>query len=380
MNPLVVLGATGSIGRQALEVADRLSVPVAALAARRGSEQLAEIARAWPEARVGVTSPSADERDRLSAEFGARVTFGPDVLTELAAMSATTVLNGVVGAVGLSPSVAALEASNRLALANKESLVAGGPVVLEALAKGDGEIMPVDSEHSALFQCLVGESTASVSRVILTASGGPFLGWPSDDLANVTPAQALRHPTWEMGPRITIDSATLMNKGFEVIEAHYLFGLPYEKIDVTVHPQSIVHAIVEFHDGSLKAHLGEPDMRVPIQYSITYPERHEGPLSPFDLIDLDLRFDRPDRHRYPCLMMAYEAGKEGGSAPTVLNAADEVAVEAFLRGRLGFMGVAEVIERTLGAVDHRELGSVEEVLELDREARQVAGGFLGRAC
>ena len=379
MNPLVVLGATGSIGRQGLDVAKRLGIPVAAVAARRGSEALLQIARDHPDALVGVTSPSTDERQKFAGQLGERVRWGSDSLSELAALPGTTVLNGVVGSIGLDASVAALQAGNRLALANKESLIAGGPVVLKARDAGGGEIIPVDSEHSAVFQCLVGEPGDAVERLILTASGGPFFGRSPSELAEVTPDEALQHPTWQMGPRITIDSATLMNKGFEVIEAHYLFGLGYEAIEVVIHPPSLVHAVVEFTDGSLKAHLGEPDMRVPISYAITYPERASGPTS-FDLTANELVFHTPDLTVLPLLQLAYEAGKQGGSAPTVLNAADEVAVEAFLSGRLGFLGIAEVVERTLSQFEHRSIESLDDVRGADLEARDLASGFLGRVC
>jgi 1-deoxy-D-xylulose-5-phosphate reductoisomerase len=238
----------------------------------------------------------------------------------------------------------------------------------------------VDSEHSALFQCLVGESTAAVRRLVLTASGGPFRGYSIADLEKVTPAQALAHPTWNMGRRITVDSATLFNKGLEVIEAHYLFDMPYDRIEVVVHPQSIVHSLVEFVDGSLKAHVGEPDMRVPIQYAITYPDRAPGGLGAFDFSGRSLTFDHPDRRSFPALDLAYEAGRIGRSAPAVLNAADEVAVHAFLDGRLGFLGIPEVVERTLEEVPVVDLVTVDDVVEVDREARAVAHSLLGGSC
>ncbi len=379
-SPLVVLGATGSIGRQALDVAARLGVEVAALAARRGSDQLLELARMFADAAVVAVAPTGDEREKLSAELGERVGFGADLMEELASRPGRTVINGVVGAAGLRASVAALEAGNRLALANKESLVAGGPVVLDALRRGGGTLLPVDSEHSALFQCLVGESSGAVRRLILTASGGPFRGYSVDRLEEVTPGQALAHPTWNMGRRITVDSATLFNKGLEVIEAHYLFGIPYDDIDVVVHPQSIVHSLVEFVDGSLKAHIGEPDMRVPIQYAVTYPERLDGGFEPFDLTRHTLTFEAPDRQAFRALDLAYQAGRIGRSAPAVLNAADEVAVHAFLEGRLGFLGIAEVVERTLDHVPVVDLHSVEDVVAVDQEARGVARSLLGGAC
>ncbi len=380
MRPIVVLGATGSIGRQTLDVAARLGLPVEVLAARRGSDDLAALAEAHPGAAVVVAAPTGDERERFTAGFGGRVAFGPDEVAAAAARPGVIVVNGIVGAAGLPASVAALEAGNRLALANKESLVAGGPVVTAALQRGGGELIPVDSEHSALAQCLAGEDAASIRRLILTASGGPFFGRTADELAEVTVTEALAHPTWDMGPRITIDSATLMNKAFEVIEAHYLFGVGYDRIDVAVHRQSIVHSVVEFADGSLKAQLGEPDMRVPIQYALTFPERRSGPLPPFDLTAADLTFSAPDREAFPCLDLGYAAGRKGGSAPAVLNAADEIAVQAFLDGRIGFGSIPVIVERALDAVEWRPLGSVADVVAADREARAAATNALGMSC
>lgn len=377
VNPLVVLGATGSIGRQTLEVADRLEIPVAAVAARRGSEDLLAIALTHPEADVAVAAPTVGEQERLIAELGARVSFGPESLVDLAGRTGMTVVNGVVGAAGLSASVAALEVGNRLALANKESLVAGGPVLKRALRRGGGELLPVDSEHSALLQCLSGEDPSSVARLILTASGGPFRGRDAESIASVTVAEALAHPTWSMGPRITIDSATLMNKAFEVIEAHLLFDLSYDQIDVVVHPQSIVHSLVEFVDGSLKAHLGEPDMRVPIQYAITHPARRPGPLAPFPLAGQTLTFEPPDRAGFPLLDIGYEAGRRGGSAPAVLNAADEIAVQAFLDGRIGFSAIPRVVAGTLERVSLRKLEEVADVVAVDAEARSIASELAG---
>jgi len=375
--PLVVLGATGSIGRQALEVADRLGIRVLAVAARRGSEDLLAIGRSRPDTRVVAAEPTGSERTALADALGDRVDFGPDRLVELARLPGVIVVNGVVGAAGLEASVAALRAGNRLALANKESLVAGGPVMEAARREGGGELLPVDSEHSALLQCLIGENVGSIRRLILTASGGPFRGRSAEEVATVTVAEALDHPTWSMGPRISIDSATLMNKAFEVIEAHYLFGLPYDDIDVVVHPQSIVHSLVEFVDGSLKAHLGEPDMRVPIQYAITHPSRQAGPLAPFPLAGRTLTFEEPDRKAFPLLDLGYEAGRQGQSAPAVLNASDEIAVQAFLDGRIGFSAIPRVVEGTLGRVSLRKLETVADVVAVDAEARSVASELAG---
>jgi 1-deoxy-D-xylulose-5-phosphate reductoisomerase len=380
LKPLVVLGATGSIGLQALEVAGRLGIEVRALAAGRGSHSLLDLARNHPEALVAVASPNAREARLFEESLRGRVAFGAEAVAALAAIPGCCVLNGIVGSAGLPASVTALEAGNRLALANKESLVAGGPVVEAARKKGGGELLPVDSEHSALHQCLAGEDPRSVRRILLSASGGPFRGRARDQLEAVTVAEALAHPTWAMGPRITIDSATLMNKAFEVIEAHFLFGVGYDRIEVVVHPQSVIHSLVEFVDGSLKAQLGDPDMRVPIQYALTYPERVPTPLPPFSLAGRSLSFEAPDMLAFPCLRLGYEAGRAGGSAPAVLNAADEVAVKAFLEGRLGFTGIAAVVERTLEKVPQRAVGTVEEVLAVDREARAVALGHVGGSC
>jgi 1-deoxy-D-xylulose-5-phosphate reductoisomerase len=267
-----------------------------------------------------------------------------------------------------------------VALANKESLVAGGPVVMSALRDHGGELIPVDSEHSALHQCLAGEPAASVSRLILTASGGPFRGRSRESLAAVTPEEALRHPTWDMGRRITVDSATMFNKGLEIVEAHYLFGVAYDQIEVVVHPQSILHSAVEFVDGSWKGHFGFPDMRIPIQYALTSPERGPAPGDRFSLAGLDLNFEAPDRRVFPAIDIAYQAGRAGGSAPAVMNAADEVAVEAFLQGRLGFLGINDVVARTIDEVDWRELKTVDDVIEADAEARSVAAGLIAGVC
>ena len=379
MRPLAVLGATGSIGRQALEVAADIGAEVVALAARRGSDEFLAVAAAHPGARVAIAAPSGDERQR-AAELGSRVAFGADAVAVLAGEPGITVVNGIVGVAGLPASAAALAAGNRLALANKESLVAGGPVISAMVGIGGSEIVPVDSEHSAVFQLLAGRDPTEVRRLVLTASGGPFRGMTADQVAAATPAAALRHPTWSMGPRITIDSATLMNKALEVIEAHHLFGYAYDAIDVVVHPQSIVHAIVEFIDGAMLAHFGEPDMRIPLRFALTHPERVLRRAAPFPLAGTTLTFEAPDFEVFPALRLGYEAGRAGGSAPAVLNAADEIAVGAFLAGRIGFASIAVVVERTLHDVTVRELSSVEDVLAVDAEGRTVATGHLGNSC
>ena len=378
--PLVVLGATGSIGTQTLEVATNLSLDVAVIAGRRPSPELAAIAARYPDAQVVVAGGAGEERETFSRSLPTPVAYGREAIVEAAATPGRIVMNAIVGSAGLRATVAALEAGNRVALANKESLVAGGEVVMAALARGGGELLPVDSEHSALHQCLAGEDRSEVSRLVLTASGGPFRGKTTEELARVTPEQALRHPTWEMGERITIDSATMFNKGLEIVEAHHLFGVPYDNIDVLVHPQSILHSAVEFNDGSWKGHLGHPDMRIPIQYALTAPGRRPSPASLFDLAGLELTFEKPDRQVFPAIDIAYAAGRSGGSAPAVMNAADEVAVEAFLRGRLGFLGIAEVVTRTIEMVEWRRFDNVDEVIEVDREARAMAASLISGAC
>jgi 1-deoxy-D-xylulose-5-phosphate reductoisomerase len=378
--PLVVLGATGSIGTQTLEVADNLGLEVAVLAARRPSTELADLGRRFPDAEVIAVGGSSEEREELTRTLGRAAHFGSEAVLDAARKPGRAVMNGVVGAAGLRATVAALEAGNRVALANKESLVAGGPVVTAVLAAHGGELIPVDSEHSALYQCLAGETPESVARLILTASGGPFRGRSKESLAGVTPEEALQHPTWDMGPRITIDSATMFNKGLEVIEAHHMFGVDYDRIDVVVHPQSVLHSAVELVDGSWKGHLGHPDMRIPIQYALTAPDRLATPGEPFRLPGTDLTFTEPDTDTFPAIPIAYEAGRAGGSAPAVMNAADEIAVMAFLQGRLGFLGIPELVERTIEEVEWRELTTVDDVVAVDTEARMVASGLLSGVC
>ncbi len=376
---VVVLGATGSIGSQTLEVADNLGLEVAALVARRPGQALLGLAARYPDAAIVVTGGSNEEREDFAASTGRDPGFGWEAIREQVSAPGVTVVNGIVGAAGLNASVATLEAGNRLALANKASLVSAGAVIREVLSRG-GELIPVDSEHSAIYQSLVGEPEGSIRRLMLTASGGPFRGWTSERLDSVTPEQALKHPNWDMGQRITIDSATLFNKGLEIIEAHYLFDVDYDSIEVVVHPQSILHSAVEFTDGSWKAQLGYPDMRIPIQYALTAPQRLDPPLPPFNFPGVTLEFEEVDRETFPAIDLAFAAGRAGGSAPAVLNAADEIAVEAFLQGRLGFRGISRVVELTLEEVPHGPVSTVEQVIEIDREARAVAAGLVAGAC
>lgn len=373
MRPLTILGVTGSIGRQTLEVAHKLGLPVAAVAANRPSPELAAVAARFPDAAVAAAGGGQSERADFVAAVGAdRVEFGAEAVTALASRPGHVVVNGVVGAAGLEATLAGLAAGNRVALANKESLVAAGELVMRTLREGGGELIPVDSEHSALHQCLAGEHADDVARIILTASGGPFRGWSADEIAGVTPEQALAHPTWDMGGRITVDSATLMNKGLEVIEAHHLFGVDFDRIHVVVHPGSIVHSAIEFVDGALKAHLGHPDMRIPIQYALTYPRRATGPGKPFALEGRELVFETVDRATFPALDLAYAAGRTGGAAPAALNAADEVAVAAFLEGRLPFSGIIEVVASVVEHVGRERASTLEEILAVDAEARRLA--------
>lgn len=374
--PVVVLGSTGSIGKQALEVADHLGLEVKAIASRTPGEGLAAQAALYPDATVIATGGASSERAHFRETVGRDVSFDMDALVAAASISGVTVINGIVGSAGLRATLAALEAGNRVGLANKESLVAGGPVVKRALSSSTGELIPVDSEHSALYQCMIGEDPAAVRRLMLTASGGPFRGRDRQFLETVTPEQALDHPTWDMGRRISIDSATLFNKGLEVIEAHYLFDIGYDRIEVVVHPQSIIHSMVEFVDGSWKAHLGHADMRIPIQYALTAPDRAPGLVGDFPFPGLSLDFEAPDRDAFPALDISFRAGREAGSSPAVLNAADEVAVEAFLQGRLGFTGIPRVVEETLDTIDWREVDDFDGVVAVDREARDVAASLI----
>jgi 1-deoxy-D-xylulose-5-phosphate reductoisomerase len=374
----VILGATGSIGEQALEVvsgSDELAA--IGLAASSSWERLVEQARDHGVPVVALGDPGS-AREAASAWNG-RVLAGDEGVRELIAGSeADLVLNGIVGSTGLGPTIVALAEGIDVALANKESLVVGGELVTALAEATNAQIIPVDSEHSALFQLIGSERPGYVERLVLTASGGPFRG--RTDLSGVTPDDALAHPTWEMGGRITVDSATLMNKGFELIEAHHLFGFTYERIDVAVHPQSIVHALVHLNDGATLAHLGYPDMRVPISFALHYPERADVDLPTLDLTSVgELNFEKPDLDTFPSLRLAREAGEAGGTAPCVLNAADEVAVEAFLGGRIPFTAIPEVVERTLEALPAAEPSHFEDLYAIDGEARDHAQALIDRA-
>ncbi len=369
MREVVILGSTGSIGVQALEiVAASSELEVVGLAA--GSSWERTLAQA---SEHGVSTVAFADEQAARAARGAwegQVLVGEEGIRELIVSSgADLVLNGIVGAAGLGPTIVALGEGIDVALANKESLVIGGELTM-ALAEATGaRLLPVDSEHSALFQLIGAERPGTVDRLVLTASGGPFRG--RTDLSDVTAEEALAHPTWSMGGRITIDSATLMNKGFEAIEAHHLFGVPFERIEVVVHPQSIVHSLIDLNDGATLAHLGHPDMRVPISYALHYPERADVDVPRLDLAAVgSLSFEQPDPETFACLRIALEAGKAGGTAPCVLNAADEVAVAAFLEGRIGFTAIPAAIERVLAAMPAMQPTHFEDLFAVDEEARR----------
>jgi len=355
---IAVLGATGSIGRQALEIVD-----------------------AHPGLQVCALASGTHDIEALAAERGVEHTqVGGDLTALLDRAEPDIVLNAVVGFAGLPATLWTLERGATLALANKESLVAAGELALAARERGGGLLLPVDSEHSALHQCLEGHAPETVHSLVLTASGGPFRGRSRDELAAVTRADALSHPTWRMGPKITIDSATLANKGLELIEAHFLFGVPYERIEVVIHPTSLVHALVRFRDGGTLAHLGYPDMRVPISYALTYPERAATAVEPLDLSSgLRLEFEPPDLETFPLLALARRAGESGGTFPCAYNAANEVAVQAFLAGRLPFLGIAEVVVEALAEVDGAPASDLEELVEADADARRHAERAVGAA-
>jgi len=371
---LVILGSTGSIGTQALDVVQRASdLSVVALSADAAWQELIAQASEHGVRRIALSDPDAAARASEAWTEG-EVLSGPDGLVKLITESdADLVLNGIVGSAGLVPSVATLGEGIDLALANKESLVVGGELVTQLAEATGAAIIPVDSEHSALYQLLAAEPPGTVDRLVLTASGGPFRGRTASELEGVTVEQALAHPTWAMGGKITIDSATLMNKGLELIEAHHLFGTPYEQIDVVVHPQSIIHSLIQLCDGATLAHLGYPDMRVPIAYALHHPDRVDVPVARLDLVSVGaLTFEPVDEETFACLRLAREAARAGGTAPCTLNAANEVAVHAFLSGRLRFLEIAAVIEETLARQPAAPVHSFDSLAAADGQARRIA--------
>ena len=375
MNCVSVLGSTGSIGRQSLDIISRLPIRVAALTAGTSVELMAQQCREFrPALAVMATEEAADALSQQISDLPIRVMWGEDGLVEAATIpEADCVITAVVGMVGLKPTLAAIRAKKRIGLANKETLVCAGELVMAEAEAYGAEIIPVDSEHSAIFQCLMGNSNRSeVKKLILTCSGGPFYGMEREQLKSVTKADALKHPNWKMGAKITIDCATLMNKGLEVIEAMRLYRMPLEKVDVLVHRQSIVHSMVEYVDGAVMAQLGAPDMRLPIQLALTYPDRLECPVDALDLPTCGaLTFAKPDLENFPCLALAMDCGKRGGTACPAMNGANEEAVALFLDDKIGFYDIYELVAGAVEAVPFRDNPTLEEILEADRLAREA---------
>ena len=377
---LSILGSTGSIGRQTLDVAQACGHQVAALTVNRSVELAEEQARQFqPQLVVAVDESAARDLKQRLADTSIRVVGGREGLMEAATLpQADTVVTAVVGIAGLEPTLAAIDQGKRIALANKETLVCAGDLVMRRAEEKGAEIVPVDSEHSAIFQCLQGcKDRGEVKRLIITASGGPFFGKTKEELEHVTRAQALRHPNWAMGAKITIDSATLMNKGLEFIEAMRLYHMPPQQIQVVVHRESIIHSLVEFNDGAILAQLGTADMRVPIQYALTWPERTPGPATPLDLLTgPPLTFAKPDPDTFRCLGLALECAQKGGTSTAILNGANEVAVELFLEEKISFLDIARLVEGALERVASKPADTLEDVLEADREARQAVRDLL----
>ncbi|MBA4602538.1 1-deoxy-D-xylulose-5-phosphate reductoisomerase [Thermoactinomyces mirandus] len=380
MEKVAILGSTGSIGKNTLAVIEEHpdQFNVVALAAGKNVKEMIRQVKAFKPKLVSMATRKAADAVKQEVGETVEVLWGDEGLNAVAVCSDSTYLvSSLVGSKGLAPTLAAIRAGKKIGLANKETLVTAGHIVTAEARKHQVPLLPIDSEHSALFQCFNGERSAEAERLIITASGGAFRDWSREELIHATVEQALKHPNWSMGNKITIDSATMMNKGFEVIEAHWLFDFPYGKIDVILHPQSVIHSMVEFSDGAVMAQLGTPDMKIPIQYALAYPRRMPLRTKRLDLVSLSrLDFRALDFRRYPCLRMAYEAGKAGGTMPAVLNAANEVAVEMFLNRDCNFLDIEEIVERTLDA--HQNVGnpSLEEIEEADRWARQFAKNCL----
>jgi 1-deoxy-D-xylulose-5-phosphate reductoisomerase len=384
MRKIAILGATGSIGKSTLDLVERNRdrFEVTAVTAATNVEILADVVR-----RTGATlAVVADERrfpdlQKLLAGTTCRAAAGEAALIEAATGDAELVIGAIVGCAGLRPVMAAIEAGRTIALANKEALVTAGALMTDAAAEHGATLLPVDSEHNAIFQCIAGSRLQDVSRLILTASGGPFRTASAETIRSASPAQAVAHPNWSMGAKISVDSATLMNKGLELIEAHYLFGLPSERIEVVIHPQSVIHSMVEFVDRSVLAQLGSPDMRIPIAYALAWPERIETPAQPLDLQTIArLDFEAPDVERFPALKLAREALEAGGAAPIVLNAANEIAVASFLAGEIRFPDIARLVEDALDASKHDAPISIGDVLEIDRVTRDGVRAMMKASC
>ena len=382
-NTISILGSTGSIGRQTLDVAEQLGLRVAALTANSNVERMEAQCRKFQPKLAVMTEESAAAKLKIRLlDTPVKVMAGTDALVEAAVLpEADTVVTAVVGMVGLKPTLAAIRTKKRIALANKETLVCAGELVMDEAERWGAEIVPVDSEHSAIFQCLQGcADRREIRRLILTCSGGPFRGMSRKEVGSMTKADALRHPNWTMGPKITVDCSTLMNKGLEVIEAMRLYRLPLKQVSVMVHPQSIVHSMVEFRDGAVLGQLGTPDMRLPIRYAMTYPERGENPAPPLDLLNSPpLTFLKPDRETFPCLCLAEKAAQEGGTACAVLNGANEEAVRLFLAEQIGFYDISDLVADARAAVSVQQNPSLEEILEADHAARAAVKSAFTRS-
>lgn len=384
MRRLTLLGATGSIGKSTLDLVDRNpeQFEVTAVTASTNVEALADVVRRTG-ARLAVVADESryEALAELLVGTNCRAAAGEDALIEAALHDADLVVGAIVGCAGLRPVMAAVEAGRTVALANKEALVTAGALMTDAAARSGAVLLPVDSEHNAIFQCLAGSSAESVAKIILTASGGPFRTASAAAIAAASPAEAVAHPNWSMGAKISVDSATLMNKGLELIEAHYLFGLPSNRIDIIIHPQSVVHSMVEFVDGSVLAQLGSPDMRIPIAFALAWPERMRTPAQRLDLTEIArLDFEAPDLERFPALKLAREALEAGGAAPIVLNAANEVAVAAFLDGAVRFPDIAALVQEALNSADYDAPRSIGEVLEIDRATRERVRATMKATC
>ena len=377
MKNISILGVTGSIGTQALDVIKdkENEVKLIGITAHKNFEKLIEIIKEFNPQYVGITDEQCFEKVKCFCERNKKEVIlyrGEEALEKIATLEEIdTVLTSVVGIVGLKPTIKAIEAKKNIALANKETLVVAGDIVKIAAKKNNVKIVPVDSEHGAIFQCLQGNNRNEVNKIILTASGGPFRGKTRDDLKEITPKEALKHPKWNMGKKISIDSSTLVNKGLEVIEAHYLFDVDYEDIEVVVHPQSIIHSMVEYKDNSIIAQLGSTDMRLPIQYALTYPVRKKAVANPLDFRTLkELTFEQPDMETFRCLKLAYKAGKLGGNMTAIYNGANEIAVDLFLNNKIKYLQIEEIIEDCMNKFEHVKNPNLEEVLNIDKEVRE----------
>jgi 1-deoxy-D-xylulose-5-phosphate reductoisomerase len=382
MRSVTILGATGSVGRSTLDLIERARdrFEIAALTARKDIDGLVELATRFRPRRAVIGDEAHLPRLREAlAGSGVEAAGGEAAIVEAAAMGADWTMAAIVGTAGLGPVMAALEQGRTVALANKESLVSAGALMIDTASRHGATLLPVDSEHNAIFQCLHADKLEVVRRILLTASGGPFRTWPLDRMRAATPAEAVAHPNWSMGAKISVDSATLMNKGLELIEAFHLFPVGVDRLDVVVHPQSIVHSLVEYVDGSLLAQLGPPDMRVPIAYCLAWPERMQTPCQRLDLVEAGrLDFERPDLERFPALALAKAALAEGGAKPAILNAANEIAVASFLESRIGFLDIAALVGEVLAGYAPGAPASIDAVLEIDREARRAATGLIGK--